>query len=389
MSGTSADGVDAAIVAIRGRGPGLSARLMHHAHLSYSDMLKRRIFAARATDARITLAEMAGLTFEVSRLYAQAVRDVLSIGPIAVDQIEAIAAHGQTVYHAPPVTMQWLDPSLLAAETGCRVVSDFRRADCAAGGQGAPLVPLADYLLFRHATRNRALLNIGGIANVTFLRAGGDVDDLIAFDTGPGNCISDHLCRTLDPAGRGFDPAGQRASSGTPDRSLTDAFLRNSHFSRRPPKSTDGPEMIDIYRVALATVGESFRTLESQLATACLITSRAVIDGLGAFCPSAPHDLIVSGGGTENRTMMAFLRQMAGEMGIEQVLTSDDLGIPSAAKEAIAFALLGAATLDGVAGNVPAATGARRRVVLGSITPQPCPHDPHDPPARTTGEVLR
>ena len=133
-------------------------------------------------------------------------------------QLSAVAAHGQTLFHAPPDTIQWLDPALVAAEVGCPVVSDFRRADLAAGGQGAPLVPFVDYVLFRHPEKTRVLLNLGGIANITYLRAGGSIDDAIAFDTGPGNCISDHICRKFNRAGPGYDQGGVRGARGHPNR---------------------------------------------------------------------------------------------------------------------------------------------------------------------------
>src|SRR4051812_25353101 len=171
MSGTSADGVDVAIVRIRGRGVAMSAQLVHHHHREYHAELKRRIFAMRGSGA-VALSELGRVGREISLAYAAAVNEVLLATKLNASQIAAVAAHGQTLYHDVPITIQWLDPALLAAEVGCAVVSDFRRADCAAGGQGAPLVPFADYILFRDATKNRVLLNIGGIANLTFLRAG-------------------------------------------------------------------------------------------------------------------------------------------------------------------------------------------------------------------------
>src|SRR5882672_4051022 len=193
MSGTSADGVDVALVEVSGRGLEMSAKLLHHHARPYDPELRKRIFAIRRT-GNISLAELGGLGREISVSYAAAINDALRDASLKANDLAAIAAHGQTLYHAPPDTIQWFDPALVAAEVGCAVVSDFRRADCAAGGQGAPLVPFADYVLFRHATKNRVLLNIGGVANLTWLKAGGALDDVIAFDTGPGNCVIDHVC---------------------------------------------------------------------------------------------------------------------------------------------------------------------------------------------------
>jgi anhydro-N-acetylmuramic acid kinase len=215
MSGTSADGVDVAIVRIHGHGLGMSAELVQANHRAYAGGLRQAIFEIRSGTAA-PMAILAQVGREISLCYAAAVNECLVAANLSAEQIAAVAAHGQTLYHDPPDTIQWLDPSLIAAEVGAAVISDFRRADCAAGGQGAPLVPLADYLLFREAKKNRVLLNIGGIANLTFLPAEGTIEKLIAFDTGPGNCISDHLIRQFNPRGPGIDVDGHLAARGVP-----------------------------------------------------------------------------------------------------------------------------------------------------------------------------
>ena len=367
MSGTSADGVDVAVVRVTGRGEAMNAELLAHRHRPYPAGLRRLIFALRAGEAPVRLADVARCTRDVSLACADAVNDALAAANFPASDISAVAAHGQTLYHAPPDTIQLLDPALLAAETGCAVVSDFRRADCAAGGQGAPLVPFADYVLFRDPHKTRVLLNIGGIANLTYLRAGGGMEDLVAFDTGPGNCVSDHLVRSARPDGPGVDLDGGLASRGELLVPLLQRALQHDYFSRPPPKSTDGPAMIDLFETAR---GETARNapLESLLQTACVLTTTTVTHAIRHFLHPFPHELIVSGGGVHNATLMALLRQSLGNLSLR---TTDKLGVPADAKEAIAFALLAAATLDGVASNVPAATGARRRVVLGSITPRP------------------
>jgi anhydro-N-acetylmuramic acid kinase len=263
--------------------------------------------------------------------------------------------------------MQWLDPSLIAAETACAVISDFRRADCAAGGQGAPLVPFADYCLFRHPEKSRVLINIGGIANLTYLPAGASLENVIAFDTGPGNCISDHLVRHYNPDGPGWDEAGRWASTGVPVYPLAHLMLANPYFTQPPPKSTDGPAMIKIFTDSLAELGRRYPP-DYLLRTACLITADTILHAIRQFLTPFPDEIILSGGGVRNQTLMSLLRQPLGDT---PICLSDDLGVPSDAKEAIAFALLGAATLDHLPGNVPSATGARHAVVLGSVTPRP------------------
>ena len=357
MSGTSADGVDVALTRIEGRGLETSACVIHHHQRTYPAELRRRIFRIRE-EGKGTLRELSELAREIALVYAAAVNEAMVYARLEAKQVSCIAAHGQTLFHDPPMTMQWIDPALLAAETGCAVISDFRRADCAAEGQGAPLVPFADYVLFRHREKNRALVNIGGIANVTLLPAGCSLDEVVAFDTGPGNCVSDWICRE-ESIGQGYDAGGERALRGRVDEHVVQEALADAYFSRKPPKSTDGPEMIEVFRRA---VGGKRMSVEDRLATACEITAQALIGAMGAV-----DQVVLSGGGGMNRRIVEGLRKgMKAEL-----LSTDDLGIKSEAKEALAFALLGAATLDGLPGNVKSVTGARRGVVLGSITPVP------------------
>src|SRR5687767_9222124 len=243
MSGTSADGVDVAITRIQGRGYDMRPELLLHHHRAYPREVRERIFEIRSSGSA-PLGALAELARQVSLVYAAAVNEALVGADVPAMALAAVAAHGQTLFHEPPNTIQWLDPALLAAEVGTAVISDFRRADCAAGGQGAPLVPFADYVLFRHPRKNRVVLNIGGIANLTYLAAGTLVDDVIAFDTGPGNCISDHLCRTHNPDGPGYDDGGRIAGGGNIISFLVYEVLEAPYFRQGPPKSTDGPSMI-------------------------------------------------------------------------------------------------------------------------------------------------
>jgi anhydro-N-acetylmuramic acid kinase len=371
MSGTSADGVDVAIVRIDGVGLAMKVELLGHHHRDYDSGLRQRIFGVREAGAKSDLHTLAQLGREITLTYAAAVHEALLAAKGRAKKVAAIAAHGQTLFHDPPHTVQWLDPALLAWETGCTVVSDFRRADCAAGGQGAPLVPFADYLLFRHASHDRVLLNLGGIANLTYLPAGASLDRLVAFDTGPGNCISDWVCRERSRPTSACDEGGAGALRGTVREDVARRFLAHDYFRACPPKSTDGPAMIDAMKAAL---GEGTPATDDLLATAARVTAGTVVDSiLGQIGndPGAttPVDLIVSGGGVHNRAIMQGLRaRLPARVTIR---TTADLGIPADAKEAVAFALLASATLDGEPSNVPSVTGARRRVILGCITPAP------------------
>jgi anhydro-N-acetylmuramic acid kinase len=365
MSGTSADGVDVVIGRIEGSGLKLNACVVAHHHRPYPAELAAWILKLRE-DGHTTLGEMAELGREISLVYAAAVNEALVVAHLASSDLAAIAAHGQTLFHSPPKTMQWLDPALLAAETGCAVISDFRRADCAAGGEGAPLVPFADFVLFRHEQKNRVLLNIGGIANLTYLPAAAKMTDVIALDTGPGNCISDWLCRRFRPNGPPYDDGGAMALRGKLIEPVVKRVLSGAFFNTRAPRSTDGPAMIEAFRDGFdSALGD--HKLENLLATACAITVGAICSSIEQL-PKKPDELIVSGGGTKNQAIMGKIKDSVGSC---RVLLTDELGIASASKEALAFALLGAATLDGTPANVVGATGARRAVVLGQITPKP------------------
>ena len=365
MTGTSADGIDVAVVGIEGTGTGVAARLVRHVGRPLDAGLRREILFVR-NEGRARLGDLARITRDVTMVYAEAIGELLVAAGIGATDVTAVGAHGQTLYHDPPLTIQCFDPSLLAARVDCVVVSDFRRADCAAGGQGAPLVPWADWVVFRHAIVSRAIVNIGGIANITYLPAGGNIAGIIAFDTGPGNCVSDDLMRRFEANGPGFDVGGVRACRGRVDMSLAREILGNAWFSRRPPKSTDGPAMIRIFRDA-AGQRPGAVSEDDLLATAAYVTGRSITDALREF--AGPVDeLIVAGGGVANAAVM---RAMLESSGGAKVLHSDVLGIATQAREAMAFAILAAATIDGVPGNVPAATGAKRGVVCGSITPRP------------------
>lgn len=373
MSGTSADGVDVALVRIGGRGVEMKAELLRHHALPFEADLKRLILRVRG-DGACTFADLVAVGRRVSLAYAQCVREACAAAGIEPASLDAVAAHGQTLFHAPPDTVQWFDPALVAHALRCPVISDFRRADCAAGGQGAPLVPFADYVLFRHPTKTRILLNLGGIANITVLKAGGALDDVLAFDTGPANCISDWLCRTHEPEGPGYDAGGQRALSGTADASVGIAMARNAYTLQPPPKSTDGPAMIEAFKAALAASPYPPGRLEDLLATACQATAATIAMSLDLFIPAwrgQETEIYASGGGVDNACMMRELTSYLTAGTRATLHRTEALGIPPAAKEALAFALLGAATLDSEPSNVPSATGAGSRVILGSVTPAP------------------
>ena len=367
MSGTSADGVDVAIVGVDGRGLGMTAAILQHHHESYVRELRERILSIRE-GGPLDLGVLAGIGRAISLTYASAVFGAMEAAGLQLGALTAIAAHGQTLFHRPPDTIQWLDPAFLASETRCRVISDFRRADCAAGGQGAPLVPFADYILFRHPTISRAIVNIGGIANVTLIPASAGLDQLLAFDTGPGNCISDFVMRNHDPQGVGFDASGRLAAAGTVNAALLETVSRHPYFQLTGPKSTDGPEMVRIFTEAVRALGQQLR-VEDVLATACALAASQIARAVTPPGGQAPGEVFASGGGTKNETLMRMLREQLPPQ--TALRGTGEIGVLSQAREAVAFALLGAATLDGIPANVRSCTGASRPVVLGCITPRP------------------
>jgi len=346
MSGTSLDGIDVAIVEIRGR----RVRTIGFTETPYSASVREAILAVSNTDTHT--AAISRLNYQLAELYAKAVlRAVRKFGAVAL-----IGCHGQTIYHeGRSNTMQIGEPAVLAERTGVPVISNFRARDIAAGGQGAPLVPYVDYLLFRHPKRSRVALNIGGIGNVTLLPAGCAAEEVIAFDTGPGNMVIDGLARE---AGLRCDLGGKLAVSGNVNTALLDDLLRDPYYRRKPPKSAGREQYGAEFIARLKATGIP---LPDLIATATVLTAATIAIAVGRT-----DELIASGGGVHNPQIMAHL---AGFLPGVAISSSTDYGIDADAKEAIAFAVLAHETWKRKASNLPSATGASRSVILGSITP--------------------
>jgi anhydro-N-acetylmuramic acid kinase len=345
MSGTSLDGIDVAIVEIRGR------RIKTIGFHSTPYAPATRIALLGELDA----ARISRLNFSLAELYARAVLEAIKrFGPV-----ELIGSHGQTVFHeGGSNSLQIGESAVIAEQTGVPVVSNFRARDIAAGGEGAPLVPFVDYWLFRHPARTRVALNIGGIANVTVIPPSAEPADVTAFDTGPGNMVIDALAHEFTQGRQSFDRNGRIAASGRINRQLLSQLLRDSYYRRPGPKSA-GREQ---YGAALVErMKQSEPSLENLIATATALTAATIADQLREI----EGDLIVSGGGVHNRQLMAEIAAFLPKM---HVATSADYGIEPDAKEAIAFAVLAHETWHGRPSNLPSATGARRAVVLGDVT---------------------
>ncbi len=377
MSGTSVDGIDAAIVEISGNGLETEVDLIAFETFPFPSGVPQRILALCQPDTG-RVDDICEMNFYIGHLFAEAVKHILQKSGMRASDIDLIGSHGQTIHHLPkeanathyPSTLQISEPAVIAHETGIPTIADFRVADMAAGGQGAPLVSYIDYLLFHNKTKTVGLLNIGGIANLTVLPANGTFDSVCAADTGPGNMCIDAVITEITQGMERYDKAGQRAAQGTPHQPIIDEWLKHPFFDQSPPKTT-GREMFGhTYAMeCLAACREHELSDNDCLATLTELTVQTIVDYIERFITGqSPIDVLyVSGGGVHNRTIMRRLGEQLPNTAVEPV---DNSGISADAKEAMAFAILANETLHGNAGNLPSATGASVRKVLGKFV---CP----------------
>jgi anhydro-N-acetylmuramic acid kinase len=379
ISGTSADGVDAALVRVVGMAP-QRVETLAFTTLPYPADLRRVVLQASHDGDAATLC---WLHFALGELFAEAARRVAELARVPLQRVCLIGSHGQTVRHLPPPlrrarrvrrfarmgTLQLASPAVIALRTGVPVVSDFRAKDMAAGGQGAPLVSLVDWLLLRHPHKTRVALNLGGIANLTVLPAGVGPDRVVAFDTGPGNILIDGAVRHFSRGARTYDRDGAWARKGQVDSALLQWLMRHPFLRQPPPKST-GREMFGdaFLQQVVARARRRRLTPHDVVMTLTAFTAASIVDAIVRFVlPRAKgvDELIVSGGGAKNPVLMALLQEQLPTVSVHR---SDALGIDPDAKEAIAFAVLAHRTVMGLTGNLPAATGAHQPVILGSVT---------------------
>jgi anhydro-N-acetylmuramic acid kinase len=375
MSGTSADGIDAVVAELAGSGRQLRARVLAHVHRPFSPVMRRRILHLCLHG---TVAEICEANFVLGEQFALSALAAIRRAKRKPADIAAIGSHGQTIHHLPnartPSTLQVGEAAVIAERTGITTVADFRVRDMAAGGQGAPLVPYADWALFTDNTRPRIVQNIGGIGNLTFLPPRAALEQVIAFDTGPGNMVMDALVTALSRGRQTFDRNGRRAARGQVSEKLLAELMAHPFLRRRPPKTTGREEFGE---VCLGRMMASARRLrlrpEDMVATATAFTAASVADAYQRFVfprikagERSRLQIILGGGGAKNPTLRRMLTE---QIGVGKLLTHEDFGIANAAKEALAFAILAHETLLGHASNVPTATGARRAVVLGKIVP--------------------
>ena len=370
MSGTSADSIDAACVRFAGAPPRLDWELLSFVTLPMTAELRQEIFAAFRPETG-TVDKLCQLNFTLGEWFAKASLEAVKAANLTPAQVDFIGSHGQTVWHIPPnsgegvpSTLQLGNPAVIAERTGITVVSDFRSRDMAAGGQGAPLVPFVDNLLLSHPTLSRAVQNIGGIGNVTWLPAGG-AGEAFGFDTGPGNMLLDRAAEVLTQGQMHCDMDGKMAFAGNVQENFLQKWMSEEpYFTRKPPKSTGrelfGVQRCDVYLKEMAGLPK-----EDILATLTAFTARSTAEAYKNFLPALPDEVLLCGGGARNPAIAAMLQK---ELPTSRIGRTEDAGLPGDSKEAVAFAVLGYETMNRRPGNLPAATGANGPVILGSIT---------------------
>lgn len=381
MSGTSVDGIDAAIVEISGHGLETAVNLIAFETFPFPTGVPQRILSLCQPDTG-RVDDICEMNFYIGHLFAEAVKHILQKSGTSASDIALIGSHGQTIHHLPkdgdtnhnvshyPSTLQIGEPAVIAHQTGIPTIADFRVADMAAGGQGAPLIAYPDYLMFRNSVKTVGLLNIGGIANITVLPANCSLDSVSASDTGPGNMCIDATIREITEGTEHYDKAGMRAAQGTAHQPLIAEWLKHPFFQMRPPKTT-GREMFGhtFAMECLAACHKNGLSDNDTIGTLTELTVRTIAHYIEQFVVehNSINILYVSGGGVYNQTIMRRLRELLSDTAVEPI---DNSGISADAKEAIAFAILANETLHGQSGNLPSATGASVRKILGKFV---CP----------------
>ena len=380
MSGTSADGIDVALARFSGASPQLNAKLLRHTSFNFPPALRKEILRV-AEQQPISAGELSQMNFRLGHIYADAALAACKKFKVAPSRINLIGNHGQTIFHqGQPVsyfgrstasTLQIGEGSAIAARTGITTVSDFRPADMALGGQGAPLVPYVDYLLYRHPKLGRVSLNLGGIANITVIPANAKPSQVFAFDTGPANMLIDALVQRFTHGRQRFDKDARLAQSGRAIPALLNELMKDAYLKLAPPKSTGREYYGRTYVQKVLALGRRHHAKPADLIRAATIfTALSVVDALHRFVLSKDkiHQLIVSGGGARNPLILA---QLSAALPYIEVAPSSHLGVPEDAKEAFAFALLAYETFHQRPANLPSATGARGPAILGKISYAP------------------
>lgn len=373
MSGTSLDGIDAALVELHGTPAALDWKLIHFLDVPYSAEQRARIHDGIVHGNTAALCQ---LNADLGEWFAAAARRLCAAADVEAESVRVIGSHGQTVWHEPPragtrgSTLQLGCAATIAERTGIAVVSDFRARDMAAGGQGAPLVPWVDRLLFSHASKRRVLQNIGGMGNLSWLPPRGSPEPMLAFDTGPGNALIDAAVELATDGARTYDDCGEWARRAPVDDALLNELLAHPFLQLEPPKST-GREVFGrpfVQQLAARIAPTTDEAWGEFISTLTELSARSIADAIGRWIlPRGVDEMIVTGGGARNTELVERIRRRL--PGVRIRADEAALGVDPAAKEALAFAALAWAHLSDLPGNVPEATGAAGPRVLGCYTP--------------------
>lgn len=368
MSGTSLDGIDVAIVKIDTSQPEHpSYELAAFESFPFEETTKERIMAALSIDTS-NVALICSLNFELGKLFGEAVAAACQKNNLVSENLRFVASHGQTIYHHPqkegqlvPSTLQIGEASVIAEIVKTTVVSDFRYRDMAVGGQGAPIVPYSEYILYRSKQVQRILQNIGGISNATIIPKDGKLEDMLAFDTGPGNMIIDEFCRHFYQ--QSYDADGAFAKQGNIHEELLSDFMSHPFMTKKAPKTTGREDFGKHYVHELLSKYDM--PANDWIKTATLFTAKAIAEGVRPYIDKTGSEMIIGGGGSYNSELVKMIKA---ELPEARVITQEEIGFSSEAKEAVAMVVLGHRTMEHLPSNVPSATGAAKEVILGKIT---------------------
>ncbi len=368
MSGTSLDGVDAALVEIHGTNTDTTVQLMEFATLPLGTEIVKKIKEVLSIETS-SVDKICSLNVELGYVFSETVKAVCKKADFPLEQVDFIASHGQTIYHLPvpgehqaASTLQIGESAVISEETKTMVVSDFRTRDMAVKGQGAPIVPYSEFVLYRDTERTRLLQNIGGIGNVTVIPAGAQMEDVLAFDTGPGNMIIDELCQHFYQ--KAYDEGGEYAAKGKVNQGLLSEMMAHPYIERSYPKTTGREDFGVEYTAALIEGWQDVVTPNDFIATATQFTAQSIATNVAPFIDDQ-SDLIIAGGGSYNAVLVQMVKE---QLPTARVLIQEEVGFSSEAKEAIAMTVLANQTIHHLPSNVPSATGATKPVILGKIT---------------------
>lgn len=374
MSGTSLDGVSIVIAKLKGNWINTKFKILYHKTFEYDNEIRRLIL--KSTNPKTgNVKRICQLNYVLGMIFAEKALEAMDEVGLSRGDVDFIASHGQTIYHNPKIediygyktrsTLQIGEPSIIAYKTKIITIADFRHKDVAAGGNGAPISAYADYIIFRSIDICRAIQNIGGIANVTYIPRNAEIKDVIAFDTGPGNMIIDAIVREMSHGKLNMDLNGEIAAKGKVNEVLLNYMMKHPYLKKKPPKTTGREEFGESYvKKIIGKAREMNLKWEDIIATATYYTAKTITESYIKYLPEKPDEIIIGGGGSRNRVLMEMIKELNPKT---KISLHEDYGIPSQAKEPLVMVILANETISGFPNNVPSATGALERVVMGKI----------------------